>query len=251
MSEDRRPFDGLARDYDQARPRYPEEAFRTLVSLLPNRALAVADAGAGTGIALEGLLPLLPQGSAVDAIDISADMVAIGKEKFPQVSWSVAPVEEWLARRDQLDLVVAAQAYQWMDRNAFVENAGSALRDRHGVLAVIQNNRNYSIPGLAADYEDILEEFSPGYRRDYRAIDIASETSVVAAEQMQYRFEWIDTMSSTSFEMMSRSSTQAQRAIKATGGEFIQKVRSLAQAFEQQGQVQLNYVTELFVTRVR
>ena len=251
MSEKRRLFDSLAQDYDRARPRYPEAAFQRLVSLLPSRAVAIADAGAGTGIALEGLLPLLSAGSTVNAVDISNDMVAVGLAKFPQVKWAVEPVEPWLADRDDLDLVIAAQSYQWMDRPSFVTNAGSALSSRQGVLAVLQNNRNYSIPGLAADYEDLLEQFSPGYRRDYRAIDVATETAPIAASQQQFRFEWVAVMTSASFETMSRSSTQAQRAVERTGGEFIQHVKDLAQAAEQNGEIRLNYVTELFITKVR
>src|SRR5690349_9262565 len=55
--------DGLADSYERTRPRYPVELFAHAVSLLPARARPVVlDAGAGTGIALEALLPLLPAG---------------------------------------------------------------------------------------------------------------------------------------------------------------------------------------------
>lgn len=250
MPELKKPFDGLAHDYDLARPRYPEMAFHQLLSELPARSLNVADAGAGTGIALEGLVPLLSEGSRIDAIDISADMVAVGRKKFPTVHWNIQSVEAWLASRTDLDIVLAAQSYQWMDRPTFVTNAGSALRPQGGVLAILQNNRNYNLPGLAAEYEDLLEAMSPGYRRDYRAIDVPSETAHIARKQAQYRFEWVDAMPASSFERMSRSSTQAQRAIDNRGDQFLNSVLELVHSHETSGEVQLNYVTELFITHV-
>ncbi|MGX1759029.1 hypothetical protein ACWIG5_19295 [Streptomyces lydicus] len=55
-----------------------------------------------------------------------------------------------------------------------VVDVGGRNRDRPGgVCAVVQNNRDHEAGGFASEYEDLLEEFSPGYRRDYRAIDVA------------------------------------------------------------------------------
>ncbi|MFD0396075.1 class I SAM-dependent methyltransferase [Streptomyces nogalater] len=146
MSTSEAKFDGLANNYDQARPRYPAELFRHVVEYLPKTdRLTVVDAGAGTGIALEGLLPHLPDDAAVHAVDVSTDMIRVGREKFPHVVWHEGTAEGYLAScpSSSVDLVVAAQSYQWMDRAAYVREAARCLGPA-GLCLVIQNNRNHA-----------------------------------------------------------------------------------------------------------
>jgi trans-aconitate methyltransferase len=66
--------------------RYPEVVLARVVEGLGPRP-RIVDVGAGTGIVLEGLLPLLTDPS-VHAFDLSADMVALGQDKFPEVTWA-------------------------------------------------------------------------------------------------------------------------------------------------------------------
>src|SRR5699024_9018310 len=114
-------FNGLADSYEQVRPRYPDEFFAYAVDLLPaSQPPRVVDAGAGTGIALEGLLPKLPDGSTVHAVDISEDMLRLGRAKFPDVDWRLGTAEDYLGSDGEVDLVLAAQSYQWMDRPEFL-----------------------------------------------------------------------------------------------------------------------------------
>lgn len=90
MTAARADFDGLAASYDRARPRYPSGLFSYALELMkPSSPVTVVDAGGGTGIALEALLPLLPEGSEIHGVDLSADMVGIGRSKFPDVRWTI------------------------------------------------------------------------------------------------------------------------------------------------------------------
>jgi len=240
-------FNGLAEMYDSARPRYPVEVFRNALSGLPaDRPWYVVDAGAGTGIALETLVPLLPDGSQVWACDVSTDMVAIGQRKFPTVTWLVEPAETFLEPCQGLSLIVAAQSYQWMDRPRFLAASRAALQTP-GVLMIIQNNRDHQAGGLAGDYEDLLEEYSPGYSRWYRTIDIAHELSGHFDKVAQYATSWVKEMSINEFVTMSQSSTQAQRAVSAHGDAFFHRVRTLAADYATDQIVQVPYVTEAFV----
>ena len=86
----RQKFDGLADDYDRNRARYPSVLFQMIKSRLPVRErLRIIDAGAGTGIALEGLVDVLGQEHDYLAVDVSRDMVQGGRQKFPFVEWTV------------------------------------------------------------------------------------------------------------------------------------------------------------------
>lgn len=239
-------FDGLADDYDRCRPRYPEVVLTRIVEGLGPRPRMV-DAGAGTGIVLEGLLPLLTDPS-VHAFDLSADMVAVGEDKFPHVRWAVGRVEELLGSVQDIDLVVAGQAYQWFDRPAFLTSARAALRSG-GRLAVVQNNRRHADSVFLSAYEDLLELRSPGYRRTYRNLDIAEELAAGFAPELDAvqvsDCDWVRHMPVGDFVGMSMSSTQAQRAVADVGPVFIDEVRALAARHAEDGVVGVAYRTEL------
>lgn len=99
MDTDKQKFDTLADDYDRHRPRYPAALLQELAGPSAGRpGLHVVDAGAGTGIALEGLVPILGDGARYEAVDLSPDMVARGRAKFPSVAWTVGPAEPFLER---------------------------------------------------------------------------------------------------------------------------------------------------------
>ena len=245
MVDDVAKFDGLAEDYDRSRPRYPRELFSKAMTLIPpSITLSILDAGAGTGIALEGLLPLLPVNSLVRAADISTDMVGIGRRKFPDVVWSVGSAEQLLEGSHDVDLVVAAQAYQWMDRPRFVQAARRAVRPG-GVCMIVQNNRHFQAGGFVAAYEDMLEEYSPGYERSYRAIDIASELGAAFEQVERLSVSWEQHLSVEEFVTMCSSSTQAQRAVASHGPVFLHRVRDLAAIYAARGgSVTVPYIAE-------
>jgi SAM-dependent methyltransferase len=239
-------LDGLADSYERTRPRYPVELFAHAVSLLPAGARpTVVDAGAGTGIALEALLPLLPTGADVHAVDVSGDMVELGREKFPAVTWTKGNAEQHLATFSGVDLVIAAQSYSWMDRPAFRTSAAGALRPG-GVCLVIQNNRDLSAGGLAGEYEDLLAELSPFHSHGFRPIDVEGELATTFAEVQRAEQAWRQPLTVQEFVTMSLSSDQAQRAIAAVGAQFLHRVRALAARHEDDGHVQVPYITEAF-----
>ncbi|CAL9280655.1 class I SAM-dependent methyltransferase [Streptomyces sp. enrichment culture] len=248
MSTSEAKFDGLANNYDQARPRYPTGLFQHAVGYLPKTGrLTVVDAGAGTGIALEGLLPHLPDDATVHAVDVSTDMIRVGREKFPHVVWHEGTAEGYLAScpPSSVDLVVAAQSYQWMDRATYVREATRCLAPA-GLCLVIQNNRDHAAGGFAAAYEDLLEELSPGYSRSYRSFDIADELGVAFAEVERRASDWVQTLTVDAFVTMSSSSTQAQRAVAAVGPVFYARLRELCGRYEDGGRLRLPYVSEAF-----
>ncbi|WP_159803283.1 class I SAM-dependent methyltransferase [Arthrobacter zhaoguopingii] len=241
-------FDGLADDYDRYRPRYPSDLLDTALGMTRHN-LRVVDAGAGTGISLEWVLPALV-GPEVYAIDISRDMVEAGKRKFPGLNWMVGRIEDVLSTVTDVDLIIAGQAYQWFDRPAFLQAARKVLR-AGGRVIVVQNNRDHSRSPFLSAYEGLLEERSPGYSRRYRDIDVAQELAdgfdvgldaVIRAES-----RWNQAMTVDSFVGMASSSTQAQRAVAAVGPVFLKEVHALVESYAVDGVVVFPYHTELFV----
>ncbi|GHF69819.1 SAM-dependent methyltransferase [Amycolatopsis bartoniae] len=253
MAEKAQKFDGLSGDYDRFRPRYPEALLRRLAAMVPRKdEPQVADIGAGTGIALEGLVPLLGEHCRYTAVDVSADMVAAGRRKFPAVEWLVGGAEEFLESATGVDLVVAAQSFQWLDRPRVLRAATACLAPG-GVFAVIQNNRDYRASAFLDSYESLLEELSPGYSRHYRDFDFATELrqafEPVGGTTATDTADWTMTMRAEDFEGMAKSSTQVQRGLAAHGDELLARLRELCEKHAEDGRLSIPYHTELFTAR--
>lgn len=250
---ERQKFDGLAENYDAYRPRYPQELFQLIGHLAPPKHGArIADIGAGTGIALEGLVELYGNAATYIANDISEDMKNVGERKFPAVQWQVGRAEEFLQSATNLDVIVVAQAFQWMDRSEILSATRNSLV-AGGVFAVLQNNRDYESSRFLGEYEDLLEEWSPGYTRNYRNFDFKGELDAAFPDvgdlNVYARTKHVMRMRGEAFMGMSASSTQVQRAIAAHGGTFDTRLRDLIAKHESDGVVSIPYVSEIFAAK--
>ncbi|WP_438484868.1 class I SAM-dependent methyltransferase [Streptomyces sp. S186] len=253
MAYQEKKFDGLSDDYDRYRPRYPAELLREIARKAPDRdRLHVVDAGAGTGIALEGLVPLLGPDCRYEAVDVSSDMVAKGRAKFPEVAWSQGPAEPFLEKAGDVDLIVAAQSFQWMDRPRFLHAAQHCLNPE-GVVAIIQNNRNYGASSFLDAYESLLEEVSPGYSRHYRDFDFKAELTEVFGPQEGVievtTADWEMPMPRTAFVGMAKSSTQVQRGISTHGDVVVERIAELVDRFSEGDTLSIPYRSELFTAQ--
>ncbi|GAA5097189.1 class I SAM-dependent methyltransferase [Bartonella acomydis] len=241
----------MADDYDRYRPRYPLNLFK--IMLLPfkdKKHLSIVDIGAGTGIALEGIVKLLGNEHQYHAIVVSADMIEQGQRKFPFVQWYHGKAESLLPQISKVDLVVTAQAFQWMERPLLFRTVSSQLRPE-GVMAVIQNNRDFQNSQFLAAYETLLEEMSPDYSRHYRNFDFLQEMcdglGVNPEKVALHTYNWTMTIPSEAFMGMSRSSTQAQRAIASHEEKYLRQLVTLVKQYEMQGNLELLYRSELYI----
>src|SRR5579862_2698141 len=115
-------FGTLADLYDRVRPSYPPAL---VDALLDGGVHDVLDVGAGTGIA--GSL-LAARGCAVLGVEIDERMAARARARGLVVE--VAPFERWDPLGRTFDLVIAAQAWHWVEPAAGVRRAAGVLRPR-------------------------------------------------------------------------------------------------------------------------
>ncbi|MEL0638555.1 class I SAM-dependent methyltransferase [Marinomonas sp. TI.3.20] len=243
-------FDGLAEDYDRNRPRYPLALFQILLAPFQDRKnLTVVDVGAGTGIALESMVDTLGEAHQYHAIDISSDMIEHGKKKFPHVNWHKGKAEDVVLELSSIDLAVSAQSFQWMDRPSLMAAIDSRL-NTGGAFAVLQNNRHFEKSDFLDAYESLLEDMSSGYSRYYRKFDFLQEMKDCFGEKSDialHSHDWLMTIPSDAFIGMSRSSTQAQRAISVHGQVFTEQLSELISEYEKDGKLEILYHSELFI----
>lgn len=107
-----RSFGRVAESYEQYRPGYPDALVDHVLALGPGR--RVLEAGAGTGLATRAFAR---RGAAVVAVEPDPDMAAVLRTRTADldVQVVVSGFEEYRAEPGSADLVVAAQAWHWVD----------------------------------------------------------------------------------------------------------------------------------------
>lgn len=180
-----RSFGSVAAAYDRARPSYPSEAAAWLAGEQPT---TVLELGAGTGKLTEVLVGL---GHDVHATDPDEEMLAVLRERLPDVRTSVAAAEDLPSPDGWYDVVVVAQAFHWFDHDRALPEIARVLKPG-GRLAVVWNERDTRIPWvrklstLLGDpgrpvSADVLEEtplFDPVETERFRHWQVIDRTSV-------------------------------------------------------------------------
>lgn len=136
-----RRFDGLAEVYDRYRPRYPSAAIDQILEACDvGQGNVAADIGAGTGIST---LPLLERGLRVHAVEPNPSMRAALTERLghhPNFTCQPGDASNTGLPKASMDIVVAAQAFHWFDRNAARTEFHRILRPG-GKVALLFNER--------------------------------------------------------------------------------------------------------------
>ena len=152
------------------RPPYPAAVFPFLAGLARDEPRAVLDIGCGRGEIARRLVGLVDR---VDAVDISAPMVAAGRQlprgDHPALRWIVEAVET--APLDPpYALVTAGSSLHWMDWQVVLPGLRDALT-ANGVLAVV-DQVEVGKPWVAA-LQPVIDRLSTN--REYRPYDLLAE----------------------------------------------------------------------------
>lgn len=127
-------FGREAEAYETARPGYPPEAIRHVLTRTSVR--NAIEIGAGTGKATESFAPAV---ETIVCVEPSPEMAAVLEAKaLPGVEVVVASLEEWSGPEMMVDLVYAAQSWHWVDHATAYRRVRGMLRPG-GVLALLWN----------------------------------------------------------------------------------------------------------------
>lgn len=155
-----RGFDAWAGDYDRFRPGYPDELFDAISDALPlPRQPLVVDLGAGTGRAT---LAMAGRGWRVTAVEPGRPMLDLLRARASDegliVSTVQASAEDTGLDPASADLVTAAQAFHWFDRERALSEMARILKPAGG-LALFWNVRDAERSPFLADYADLLRAY--------------------------------------------------------------------------------------------
>jgi SAM-dependent methyltransferase len=250
-------FGGLSEGYQTYRPDYPTALFEHALRLAGGVAGAMADIGAGTGISTRAWRQALGPGWTITGVEPNDEMRTRAMAATdPALTIDYVPgTAEVLPFADQsLDLVSAAQAAHWFDRPRFIAEAGRTLK-AGGLLAFLNNNRDWRQDSFAASYEALIERAMPTYSRYYRSIDFLAEAGrALWADQVErHTVDWRRPMARADFVGLAFSSSNVRHAAEAMGREtFLAELNALiTAALAPDGLIHLAYESEIVLARKR
>ena len=156
-------FSGYSEEYRKYRPDYPDELFKFLSSITPERHLAW-DCATGSGQAAHGLVGYFQKVIATDASDQQIKNAVHHKN----ISYKVAPAHKTTIRTESIDLITVAQALHWFEFDRFYNEAVRVLK-QNGVIAVWTYNLLTVSPEIDSIinnfYHDVVGNFWPPERK--------------------------------------------------------------------------------------
>ena len=149
-------FGTNAQRYDRARPSYPRALADRVLAASPRAGSRhrVLDAGCGTGIAAR-----LFQAAGAEVLGVDPDERMAAQARAAGLEVEVARIEDWDPAEKTFDVVVAGQAWHWVDPVAGANTAGRAL-GQGGRLAVFWNSFRPP-PGLGEAMTAVVQRVVP------------------------------------------------------------------------------------------
>jgi SAM-dependent methyltransferase len=158
-------FSGHAGDYARFRPSYPPDLFSWLATASPEHDLAV-DLGTGNG---QAAVSLADHFARVIGIEPSAEQLAHAAT-HPRVEYQVATAEATGLTDAAADLLLAAQAFHWFERDAFFVEARRILRPG-GVLALVSYALSRITPEVDAVVDELYRSLDPYWEPERRMVE--------------------------------------------------------------------------------
>lgn len=252
-----RRFSSRAGEYARHRPAYAEEALDRLETHgYLEMGTRVADVGAGTGIFTE---QLIGRGCEVWAVEPNGAMRSIAetalddRHQFHSVTGDASdiPLDD-----DSVELVTAAQAFHWFDREAAREEFLRILEPPERV-ALVWNIRDRTGSAFMEALEDVLDEHGVDYQEVVDRYEDQTDGleaffgGTESEDAFRHRsFDYVQTLGLqglfglvTSFSYMPRPGTDDFDACVAA-------LQELFEEYAEDGSVDVRYDTELYFGRI-
>jgi len=244
-----RRFSDRVEYYEKYRPGYPEELVSFLQQELELSATSVvADVGSGTGL-LARLI--LPAAKLVIAIEPNPEMrraaeVRLGNRSGFRSAGGSAEATDLAT--GSVDLVLAAQAFHWFDRDRARREFSRILRPPRRVGLVWNRRKTETSPFLRA-YEDLLQRLSIDYSTvDHRNVAVPSTLAAFFGTD-RYReahFPNEQVLDWDGLQGRVLSSSYAPMPDHPGHVPMMRELRRIFEDGEEDGKVTLEYDTELF-----
>ncbi len=155
-----RLFDEAAAAYDRYRGGYAPGLFDTLAALVPANG-TVVEIGAGTGIATVPLAQMAAHLVALEPAPAMREIAATKLAPYPGAALIGTTFEDWEVPPASVDMIVALDAWHWVDQESGPARAARLLRPG-GHLAVAWHVRRDLRPeAFATGLQQVCDRASP------------------------------------------------------------------------------------------
>lgn len=148
--------------YSKSRPSYPNEYIDYLFSANHvDESCRIADIGSGTGILTR---QLLERRVSVTGVEPNKDMRTKAEQnlrKFDLFTSINGSAEDTTLPENSVDLVIAAQAFHWFDKEKFKLECKRILKQERNV-ALVWNSRDSESP-LIKENAEIFKKYCPSF----------------------------------------------------------------------------------------
>ncbi len=240
-------FSSRVENYVRYRPGYPA----AVIDLLKNEcgltsAFAIADVASGTGLFTR---MLLENGNRVFGVEPNSDMRRAGEEflrAYPHFTSVAGTAEATTLADHSVDLVTAAQAAHWFDREKSRSEFNRICRPGGWTVLLWNERRTGSTPFLRA-YEQLLVQYGTDYQevrheRTTEQIETFFAPSRFRFHVFEYR-QWFDY---PSLEGRLLSSSYTPQPGEATFAPMLRELRRIFDVHQVDGQIEVEYDTRVY-----
>ncbi|MCM1330127.1 MAG: class I SAM-dependent methyltransferase [Ruminococcus sp.] len=241
MNEEK--FTGKADAYDKYRPTYPAELIDWLYE--KTRAETVADIGAGTGIFTKCLSE---KPWIITAVEPNGDMLEKLRGNVSGIEIINAPAENTGIAPASVDLVTAAQAFHWFDREKFKAECMRILVP-DGRLALVWYNHGKN--GFTDRRDEVFLKYCGTHRSAaYRENAVSRESLLESGYFSEVEYFRADYgMNMTEEQFVGYSVSHSYSLKKGDGGyeKFVFALREVFAEFQRGNAVELPLAAECFL----
>ncbi len=182
-------FQSIIRDYEAARPGYPDALFRDIAEFAHLDSNAkILEIGAGPGQATEYFVQ---SDYAITALEISEKQVSFLNDKYSchaHFNCVCAAFEDYVCESNSYDLIFSATAFHWINPEVGYPKAHRLLK-KNGAMAVF-----WHLASIVEPKTELLQQIRAIYRTHAPQLDDYL-TEAEAAELHQLRISQIQTQS--------------------------------------------------------
>jgi SAM-dependent methyltransferase len=246
----RQSFNEVADLYDQVRPGYPEvvvDDISSYAGMSPGS--CVLEIGCGTG---QITLPLAIRGYTILALEPGEALAALAIKKcapYPNVTVVPMTFEQWPAPGQQLDLVIAAQSFHWIEPYSGCEKAATILRPG-GTIALVWNNDVSEETPFYKATQSLYDRYMPkADAQDHTRAHIHNALRQTRAfgEVRESRYPWERTYSSSEYRNLLNTYSDHQRLPEPLKTEFFEAIEEVISRMG--GTVTRNFETQTLLAR--
>jgi SAM-dependent methyltransferase len=239
-------FSNRVADYVRYRPSYPSallDLLRAECSLRPGH--VIADIGSGTGFLSE---LFLKNGNRVYGVEPNEAMRRTGEEylaSYDSFSSIEGSAEATALNDASVDFVTAGQSFHWFEPDSARREFVRILKSG-GWMVIAWNDRRMDEAPFTRAYEDILERFGVDYKQVKESYPEASRIRNFFSAFSQRDLPNFQILDWDSLRGRLRSSSFTPTEDHPSYAPMMDELRKLFDAYQQDGQVRMDYFTRVY-----